>query len=443
MAPWDSQRHASPGRQGGFVVFLAALVASMLVPAWAIASTASVDGGTQALHYVAAAGEANLLRVMQTPAEYEVEDLGVVFPGAAAPRCSPAVPYQVHCSFPVNSFVIELGDKGDAVMFASSGPATVNAGDGDDRIGGGSGGDTLNGEAGDDVFGAEPGGVDGRDSLSGGPGSDMADYGARSNPLQIDLDGVADDGEQGEGDNVKGDVEQVTGGAGPDRIVGNGARNRLRGAMGDDQLEGAELRDVLDGGAGNDTILARDGGPDVVRCGSDLDTAFVDEEDTVSSDCERVLGTPVAIVGPAVLPVSRDGTVPVQIRCAAADDKRCRGRLEITMTVWRRIPHRHRGKDAAAARHRRRRTNVKLARGSFAVPRGRTSRVPVRLNPEARRRVDRCGRLETQIAVVTGDAAHPLTVATRDVVLTAPSPASSTAARRPGEHPSVDRPACG
>jgi len=443
MAHWASQRHASPGRQGGFVLFLAALVASLFIPAWGIASTASVDGATQALHYVADPGEANLVRVMQTPAEYEVEDLGVVFPGASAPRCSPAAPYQVHCSFPVTSFFIDLGDKGDAVMFASAGSATVNGGDGDDRIGGGSGGDTLNGAAGDDVFGAERGGADGGDSLSGGPGSDMADYGARSNPLQIDLDGVADDGEQGEGDNVKGDVEQVTGGAGADRIVGNGARNRLRGAMGDDQLEGAELRDVLDGGAGNDTILARDDGPDVVRCGSDLDTAFVDEEDTVASDCERVVRTSVAIVGPAVLPVSRDGTVPVEIRCAAPVDKRCRGRLEITMTVWRRIPHRHERKDVAAARHRRRRTNVKLARGSFAVPRGGTSRVPVRLNREARRRVDRCGRLEVQIALVTGNAADPHTEATRDVVLTAPSPASSTAAHHPGERASLDRPACG
>ena len=227
MAPRASQIHAFPGPQGRFVLILC-LGAALLVPVSAGASTASVDGGAQALQYVADPGEANLVRVMRTPGGYEIEDLGVVFPGAAAPRCSPAAPYRVDCSPPVSSIFIELGDRADAVNFASDGPATVNGGDGDDRIAGSRGSDTLNGDGGDDAFGAERDGTDGADVMSGGAGGDTADYSARSAPVQIDLDGVADDGEPGERDNVNADVEHVSGGAGADRIVGNAARNRLR-----------------------------------------------------------------------------------------------------------------------------------------------------------------------------------------------------------------------
>ena len=124
---------------------------------------------------------------------------------------------------------------------------------------------------------------------------------------------------------MKADVEHVSGGAGADRIVGNAARNRLRGESGDDELEGAALRDVLEGGPGDDTILARDAGADTVRCGSGSDTAWVDDDDLVATDCERVMRGSVAIVGPPVLPVDRRGTVPVQIG-ARPGGKACRGR---------------------------------------------------------------------------------------------------------------------
>jgi hypothetical protein len=332
---------------------------------------------------------------MQTPVRYELEDLGVVFPGVAGPRCSAAGPYRLSCSFPVSSVALELGDRDDSVSFAFPGPATVDGGDGDDRIEGTSGADTL----------------------SGGAGTDTVDYSLRSRPLQVDLDGVADDGEAGEGDNVNGDIEEVTGGAGDDRIVGSAVRNRLRGGSGGDQLEGAGARDALEGGAGADTLLARDGGPDRVLCGDGTDTAFVDSVDTVGSDCERVVRASVGIVGPHLLPVGPKGGVAVRIRCVAPIDELCRGRLAITMTVWRRIPHRHAGEHAAAARHRRRRTNVRLAGGRFAIPRGETRPVLVRLNPAARRRLDRCGRLRTKVVAATADTAGRPATASRKVTL--------------------------
>jgi hypothetical protein len=47
--------------------------------------------------------------------------------------------------------------------------------------------------------------------------------------------------------------------------------------------------DTLSGGKDNDTILARDGRRDVVRCGTGRkDRATVDRGDRVSGDCESV-----------------------------------------------------------------------------------------------------------------------------------------------------------
>ncbi len=82
----------------------------------------------------------------------------------------------------------------------------------------------------------------GLDRLNGGGGADDMSGGtdpadsrvirsttqrARRN-LSIDLDDVADDGEAGEGDNVHGDVETVTGGSGNNVIAGNAGHNVLR-----------------------------------------------------------------------------------------------------------------------------------------------------------------------------------------------------------------------
>jgi Ca2+-binding RTX toxin-like protein len=400
MAPRASQSPASPCRRGSRVALLAVAVC-LVTPVSAIASTASVDG-SQVLRYLADPGESNLVRIIQGPTQYELEDLGVVFPGATAPRCSAAGPYRVGCSLPVSSVYVDLNDQADTVSVAFPGSVTVDGG------------------SGDDIFNAERSGLGGGDVFRGGPGSDSADYGTRSVSLQIDLDGVADDGEPGESDNIDGDVENLTGGAGDDRIGGNGARNQLRGGAGEDRLDGAGSGDRLEGGAGADTILARGGGSDDVLCGEGVDVALVDAEDRVSPDCERVVRSSVRIAGPSRLKVTPKGTVAVPIRCVAPAGERCRGRLTITMTVWRRIPHRHAHDQAAAARHRRRRVNIRLAKGRFALPVGETRPVLTRLNGAARRRLDRCGVLKAKVVAVTGDSTDRGTVAARNVELVAP-----------------------
>jgi Ca2+-binding RTX toxin-like protein len=89
---------------------------------------------------------------------------------------------------------------------------------------------------------------------NGGDGLDLARHSERTAAIAVVLNGLADDGESGEGDNVgpAGDVEDVLGGSGDDVLYGNDSSNRLDGAAGDDLLDGADAADVLIGAAGFD-----------------------------------------------------------------------------------------------------------------------------------------------------------------------------------------------
>jgi Ca2+-binding RTX toxin-like protein len=128
----------------------------------------------------------------------------------------------------------------------------------------------------------------GADLLSGGPGNDRVHYWPRTAGVRVTLDGVANDGGAGEGDNVGGpanDVENVDGGFGNDLIVGNGVANELNGLDGTDlifglaagdHLIGGPSRDVLDGGPGGDSFDADDNERDLVLGGAGLDSADVD-----------------------------------------------------------------------------------------------------------------------------------------------------------------------
>ena len=62
-------------------------------------------------------------------------------------------------------------------------------------------------------------------------------------------------------------IENATGGAGPDTLLGNAAGNRLEGGGGDDAHYAYEGNDTLLGGSGNDTINGGDGADVVVYAG--------------------------------------------------------------------------------------------------------------------------------------------------------------------------------
>src|SRR5215217_381032 len=150
-------------------------------------------------------------------------------------------------------------------------------------IRGGGGNDTINAFGGDDVVDGGSGG----DSLTGGPGIDRADYSSRSDDLTIDIDGLADDA--GEADNVKTDVENVTGGSGNDTIVGSGVANDLNGGPGNDSLRGGLGADTYAGGAGTDTVDFSDKA--AVTASIDGVANDAGEFDNVGTDVENLVGT--------------------------------------------------------------------------------------------------------------------------------------------------------
>lgn len=179
------------------------------------------------------------------------------------------------------SLTVSLGPGNDG--FHASGiaggaplgvPITIFGDAGDDRLQGGAGNDTLHGGAGDDVFetAAKP---DGKDVYAGGEGSDTVDYGKRTSPLAVSIDGQANDGEAGEHDDVQLDVEGIVGGSaddvligGPndDHIHGGAGKDLIRGGPGADTLRGEDGDDVLDGEAGDDSLYG-DAGDDKITGG--------------------------------------------------------------------------------------------------------------------------------------------------------------------------------
>jgi Ca2+-binding RTX toxin-like protein len=157
---------------------------------------------------------------------------------------------------------LDGGAGGDA-LFGGAGDDLLLGGDGSDFISDGAGNDTVSGGHGNDSF--EPG--PGADRYTGGDGNDVLYYFPRTADLDISLDGQANDGEAGEGDNVAADIDIIYGGSGNDRFVGDDGnnvfyggfgRNTALGLGGDDTLNGGGL---LDGGDGNDLLDSYRFGP--------------------------------------------------------------------------------------------------------------------------------------------------------------------------------------
>jgi len=175
-----------------------------------------------------------------------------------------------------------IGGDGNDVMDGGAGNEFFDVGNGNDTINGGPGNDRIE-------SGATP---DGTDTYNGGPDSDSVDYRSRTMALRLTADGVADDGEPGENDNIGADIEQISAGAGNDIIVGSPGRDSLQGNDGNDTVDGAAGDDFVSGGNGNDTLtggagddsLSGDTGADTVQGGAGDDTivsGFFDDEPDV------------------------------------------------------------------------------------------------------------------------------------------------------------------
>jgi hypothetical protein len=206
---------------------------------------------------------------------------GVVL-GAAPGPCTASMADQVECPTAPTTVVTGLGadDRIDGSGLTGTN-LQADGGAGGDYLLDGAGNDTLSGGPGGDVWIAGPG----SDVFAGGDGDDTVDYTGRSAAVTITLDGVADDGAAGEGDNTGADTEGGFGGAGNDRIVGNGLGNRLNGGPGDDSITGGAAEDRVEGAEGNDTIDTRDGRFDSVDCGPGTDVLYADAGDS-AVNCE-------------------------------------------------------------------------------------------------------------------------------------------------------------
>jgi Ca2+-binding RTX toxin-like protein len=166
-----------------------------------------------------------------------------------------------------------VGDFGDDTLIGDGGPNVLQGDRGDDHLVGG-------GDA---------------DVLDGGDGRDDADYTQATAGVQATLDGVANDGVAGEGDDVQATIEVIEGGPFGDRLVGDESNERLIGNGGDDTIDGGLGADEIFGGSGSDTVdySRRTLGVSVDPEGATIpppDDGGPNEHDAVSADIERVLG---------------------------------------------------------------------------------------------------------------------------------------------------------
>jgi len=141
----------------------------------------------------------------------------------------------------------------------------LNGLNGNDILSGGGGNDTLEGGYGDDIL--KGGG--GADALIGGPGTDTADYSDAPGPVFVDLGnsaviiGVIPENDA-KGDTFSG-IENITGSAYGDLLIGDGGANVIQAGGGDDTLGGLGGNDVLYGGTGNDSYQVEDPGDVVIE----------------------------------------------------------------------------------------------------------------------------------------------------------------------------------
>jgi hypothetical protein len=202
----------------------------------------SGDEDTLSITVAAQPGERNLVTVQKLPRGVLIKDDGAPLTG----ECRPANDGDGRfCRGAVDYVSVSLGD-GDDTLDADVG-GQVEAGPGDDQV------HTTG------FFSL----------LSGGPGADLLDatgsksaavtYVDHTAGVTVRLNRLADDGADGEGDNVLGPVTGMTGGDGNDRLEAGPSGSILTGAGGNDVLVGSPERDDLGGEEGDDTLTGREG----------------------------------------------------------------------------------------------------------------------------------------------------------------------------------------
>jgi Ca2+-binding RTX toxin-like protein len=251
-----------------------------------------------------------------------------------------------------------IGDGGSNILHGGGGNDTVDGGDGFDLLHGDTGNDKLNGSAGTDQMFGDGGndtlvggadndtlsgggdddsldGATGADVLNGNEGSDTVTYASRTAAVDVTLDGAPNDGQTGENDLVKKDVENVT------------------------------------TGSGNDNVDSADGQVGKVSCGRGSDTvAARDTSDKIEDDCESILSTLASCQISKSAKVKR-GVVSIKVTCPAA------GKGSVTV----------------------RQGGKRVGRKSFSARLGKSKTVKVKLSRKAKRALKKKKRLRLRVTV--------------------------------------------
>jgi hypothetical protein len=224
----------------------------------------SGEEDTRAIVVTAAPGEQNALTVSHGRRGIVIQDAGAPLTGACRPTRDGSGRF---CRGAFDGVDVALGDRNDSLLQRVGGAVDAGAGDDDIRV------------------------LDGIYQLTGGPGADRLDangaidasvsYADHTAAVTVRLNGLADDGAAGEGDNVLGNVTGITGGSGDDRLEAGPTASGLFGEAGDDALAGSPQDDSIDGGDGDDSIdgragndhLTGDAGADDLRGGDGFDEA--------------------------------------------------------------------------------------------------------------------------------------------------------------------------
>ena len=429
---------------------IAAAGALALLPGTALASTASVSGGV--LYYTAGNGEVNNLSITFGAGQYTLHDSGAS--SLTVPTgCSPG-PQELHCPFGMfNAISVDLGDQNDiensstllitpVTVHGGTGNDTISTGGANDYLDGGPGNDTLDGGWGDDML---DGGV-GADVLKGNAGFDTVTYSDRVAPIVASIDGQANDGEAGEGDNIATSVESIVGGSAGDTLTGSAANDvliggagndTLNGLGGDDTLDGGAGADHLDGGAGADTLKARDGEVDTVACGSETDAVQADAADTVASDCENVdrssapadptggpaapgagagagglpgtvLQAPAITIATSQAVITASGSIAIKLACPKEVFEGCAGTITLEIDLG--------GASAKKLSMARRRKLVKLASRRFKIAAGQSQTVVVHMSRRGKRFFAKHPRAKVNVTVAIKSATG-VTTTTRRITI--------------------------